>query len=149
MYRRVIITIVFKCCLTEVTLGQVISRQVISSLGSNAYQNDLTIKATAGQPFGTAGLYKDKEQYRPGFQQPSFKVAILKSLIETNVYPNPATRAFHIVASEQLLNGVIKITDISGRELYFKAFETFKETEVSCADWPSGNYFTSITVDQT
>jgi hypothetical protein len=48
-----------------------------------------------------------------------------------------------------LLNGVIKITDISGRELYFKAFETFKETEVSCADWPSGNYFTSITVDQT
>jgi hypothetical protein len=134
---------------SEISYTQELSRQVISSLGANYNQNNLIINSTAGQPFGTNTTYSSEENYRPGFQQPPFHVSVLKSIIETNVYPNPTIDAFHIVASKQINNCYLKITDVNGKELFYNAFETFKKSEISCKDWPSGNYFTTIILNNS
>jgi|688.fasta_scaffold550768_2 hypothetical protein len=149
MNRFLFITIFLQFASVNKVLSQEIARQTISSYGGGGMLNGVVVNSTAGQSYGTITKYDNQNQYRPGFQQPLLYVQVLKSVIETSVYPNPALNSFYIISSDSLENCLFKIIDVSGKIIFSKQYDVFKEEKIFCLDWPSGNYFTTILINQT
>jgi hypothetical protein len=75
-------------------------------------------------------------------------VEYLSDTCELRIYPNPTDKYSLIEISCSITkNAILKISDISGRELYssvFIGFEVFKKDNL-----PKGLYFVTVFSDQT
>lgn len=105
------------------------------------------IQQTVGQPYSTTTRYEDNITYRPGFQQPIFKVNLIHSTINMDVYPNPATNWVTLNSSKTLLNVHIQVVDITGKLIVEEKLDEFKTYTINCQEWGNGMYVISLADD--
>jgi hypothetical protein len=74
-------------------------------------------------------------------------VAGAMEVVESSVYPNPFTEAFHVDFSQPLnQDSKVVLMDVSGREVYTSiAAEGASSLVVNGLDLPAGNYFLRLT----
>jgi hypothetical protein len=137
------------CAAIFVVLGfqgfsQTLQRQCIGSGGSHMITNGMLIQQTVGQPYSTNTNYSDGVSYRPGFQQPIYKVDLIHSTINLNVFPNPATNWVTINSSKTLKDAHIRIVEIAGKLLLEETIAEFKSYTFNCENWLNGTYVISL-----
>lgn len=133
------ITIVF-----DVAYAQSLQRQSIGSAGGSVYYNGTLVQQTVGQPYATNTSYDDGIIYRPGFQQPVFKVDLIKTSINMDVYPNPATSWVNLKSSKMLTSATFQVVDINGKLIFKETFNEFDSYTLKCDDWSNGTYVLSL-----
>lgn len=125
-------------------VAQTLQRQSIGSAGSYIYTEGTLVQQTIGQPYSTATKYDDNITYRPGFQQPVFKINLIHTNINLDVFPNPATNWVILKTSKTLTNVKIQVVDITGKLIINQDVEEFKSHTINCEQWPNGTYVISL-----
>lgn len=145
-YHIQIALIVF-CVLGSFNLSyaQSIQRQSIGSAGGAVYSDGVLIQQTVGQPYSTNTYYDNGIAYRPGFQQPVFKLSLIKTSISMDVFPNPAASWVTLKSSKILKNASLSVVDLNGKQLFKESFNEFNTYTLKCADWANGTYLISLT----
>lgn len=134
--------------LAQNNYAQSIRRQCISSYGSSVLTENVLIGQTAGQSFSTEVSYNGVI-IAQGFQQPvSFSVKevvqpTFKNL-EVLVYPNPATRSITIASEQEIDQSFIRVTDISGKQVWAEKVPKLVSYTIDCASWVNGVYLITI-----
>lgn len=139
------LTLLLCASLTFVVKGQHLSRQSISSSGSNKSEKGITIQQTIGQPFDTRTKQSGKTVFRPGFNQPVFSAEMLSSSVKASISPNPALFEFTLEISDTLYNVELVAYDERGRDIYHENFAAFKKQVVHCPYWANGVYLIHLT----
>ena len=124
--------------------AQAIKRQCIASTGSYSTENGTTVQQTIGQPYGTTSYYSNKTRYNPEFQQPVYRIEIIKSRIDATVFPNPAVNQLTIETSVLLEDVTLQILDISGKLLLNENIKEFKTYSIDCSNWSNGTYLITM-----
>ena len=83
--------------------AQSLQRQSISPMGCSSTINQITFSQTVGQIYGTNTNNNNETIYRPGFQQPVFKIVNIRSFIEAKLFPNPTTEAITIENENEIV----------------------------------------------
>lgn len=145
-YKTQIALIAF-CVLSlfHVAYAQSLQRQSIGSLGGASYTDGMLIQHTVGQPYATNTYYDDGVSYRPGFQQPVFKVSLIKASLSMDVFPNPATSWVTLKSSKTLKNALFQVLDLNGKLVFKESFTEFTTYTLKCDDWSNGTYLLSLT----
>jgi hypothetical protein len=144
---KIQIAIVAFCILGfgHVLYAQSLQRQSIGSAGGAVYSDGVLIQQTVGQPYSTNTYYDNGISYRPGFQQPVFKVDLIKTSINMDVFPNPATSWVTLKSSKALTNAVFQVVDLNGKLIFKENFNEFTTYTLKCDDWSNGTYVLSLT----
>lgn len=124
--------------------AQSLQRQSVSCAGGYIYTEGTLVRQTIGQPYSTTTKYNDNITYRPGFQQPIFKINLIHTNINLDVFPNPATNWVTLKSSKSLSNVKIQVVDISGKLIVSQEVEEFKSHTLNCEEWPNGTYVISL-----
>ena len=103
---QIAFTLVCIVVFLHISYSQSLQRQSIGSAGGSIYSNGTLIQQTVGQPYSTNTSYDNGIIYRPGFQQPVFKLDLIKTSINMDVYPNPATNWVTLKSSKLLKNAI-------------------------------------------
>ncbi|MFY9310498.1 MAG: T9SS type A sorting domain-containing protein [Bacteroidia bacterium] len=127
--------------------AQSLQRQSIGSGGNYMFSDGALIQQTVGQPYSTQTLYEDNIAYRPGFQQPIFKVNLIRSNISMDVFPNPATSWVTLKSSKTLLNVKLQVFDITGKLIVDQRMDEFKSYTINCQEWGNGMYVIALADD--
>jgi hypothetical protein len=125
-------------------LAQSVQRQTTSSAGSSSVDQKII-----GQPYGTNTYDSDKLSYRPGFQQPVFKVEPISVGLNLSVFPNPATDMVTITSKVIITKAEVRVTDANGKLLFKQDFEELKECKINCQNWMDAAYFITVTNDKS
>lgn len=133
--------------LPHTAYAQSLQRQGIGSAGNYMFSDGALIQQTVGQPYSTQTSYEDNITYRPGFQQPIFKVNLIRSNISMDVFPNPATNWVTLKSSKTLLNARIQVFDIAGKLLVDQHIDEFKSYTLNCQEWGNGIYVITLADD--
>lgn len=128
----------------QVLKAQSIQRQTISSSGTSSANGQQIIRQTIGQPYQTHATYNNEVSYRPGFQQPIFRMESLESSFSLNVYPNPSSFFLNISSITPLDNVKISIHDGLGKVVYETELSNFTKHQVACNSWANGAYFLKV-----
>ncbi|MES2592353.1 MAG: T9SS type A sorting domain-containing protein [Bacteroidota bacterium] len=128
--------------------AQTLQRQCIGSGGTFMVDNGVLIQQTVGQPYATNTNYSDGITYRPGFQQPIFKIKLIHSTISLNVFPNPATSWVTLQCDNILKDVIIRVVDIAGKLLIEEKIAEFKSYTLNCEDWINGTYLITASDSQ-
>lgn len=128
--------------------AQTLQRQCIGSGGTYMLDNGLIIQQTVGQPYATNTSYSDGITYRPGFQQPIFKIKLIHSTISLNVFPNPATSWVTLQCENILKDVIIRVVDITGKLLIEEKIAEFKIYSFNCDEWVNGTYLITASDSQ-
>ena len=126
------------------TQAQSLQRQGIGSAGSYVYAEGTLIQQTVGQPYSTNTRYDDNLTYRPGFQQPIFKVNLIRTTINLDVFPNPATNWVTLKSTKTLSDVKIQVVDIAGKLIVNQQVDEFNSYTINCEEWPNGIYVISV-----
>ena len=130
--------------------SQVLQRECVASGGTFMSSDGILIQQTIGQPYSTNTYYSNEISYRPGFQQPVFKIQLIQSTINLSVFPNPATRLVTIQSKDGSIKDVIiQVIDMSGRVLINQQISEFKSYSFNCEDWANGIYIISLSGSQS
>lgn len=129
----------------NVAYAQSLQRQSIGSLGGSAYTDGMLIQHTVGQPYSTNTYYDNGIAYRPGFQQPVFKLSLIKASINMDVFPNPATSWVTLRSSKTLKSALFQVVDLNGKLVFKESFNEFTTYTLKCDDWSNGTYVLSLT----
>jgi len=122
--------------LTATVQSQSLQRQCFGS-GS--------LHETIGQPYSTSTYYDSDISFRPGFQQPIFKIdKVAYSTIKVEIFPNPVTYSVMISLKDTLKDCIFRVMNVSGENIIFQRKNNLKELRFNCSDWPIGIYFISI-----
>ena len=124
--------------------SQTLQRESIASGGDYIINQGTLIQQTIGQPYGTQTSYGNQITYRPGFQQPVFKLELIHSTISLKVFPNPATSSVTIQSSTTLADVLIQINDMSGKILISQQISEFNSYSLNCENWANGFYTISV-----
>ncbi len=123
--------------LTATVQSQSLQRQCIGSGGS--------FHETIGQPYSTNTYYDSDISFRPGFQQPIFRIdKVAYSTMKVDIFPNPTTYSVTIKLKDTLKYCIFQVMDISGKNIIFQRIDNLKELKLNCSDWSIGIYFISI-----
>ena len=145
MKKIFILIMIHTCFCISKGNAQSLKRECIASTGSGSVTNGLVIQQTIGQCYDTKPSYSDKLTYTPGFQQPIFKIVNIGiSSIEAKVFPNPASKQITIETTTMVKNVTLKVTDVSGKILYFKKFNELKNEVINCSEWANGTYLINL-----
>ncbi|MGB3946981.1 MAG: T9SS type A sorting domain-containing protein [Bacteroidia bacterium] len=125
--------------------AQSLQRQSIGSGGGASFSDGVLVQQTVGQPYSTNTSYDNGIDYRPGFQQPVFKVSLIKTSINMDVFPNPATSWVTLKSSKTLTNAFFQVVDLNGRLVFKENFNEFNSYTLKCDDWSNGTYLLSLT----
>lgn len=125
--------------------AQSIQRQTISSSGNSVNNGKNLVRQTIGQPYQTPATYNNEVTYRPGFQQPVFKMEAIQSSFAINVYPNPASFFLNLSSDKLLDNVKIVIHNELGKIIYETELGNFQKHQIACNTWANGAYFLTIT----
>lgn len=126
------------------TQAQSLQRQVVGSAGSYMYSEGTLVQQTVGQPYSTTTRHEENMSYRPGFQQPIFKVNLIRSTINLDVFPNPATNWVILQSTKTLSNVKIQVVDIAGKVIVNQQIDEFKSYTINCEEWLNGIYVISL-----
>jgi len=126
------------------SIAQTLQRQSIGSGGGNILTDGTLIQQSIGQPFGTGTSYTNGISFRPGFQQPVFKVNFIYSTISLKVFPNPASQMVTIQSQDLLKDIVIQVLDISGKLMIQEHISEFISYSFNCENWANGIYMISV-----
>ena len=137
-------TVVCITGLYNLGIAQSIQRQCIGSGGNYMFTNGTLIQQTVGQPYTTLNRYEDNITYRPGFQQPVFKVKLIRTNIKMDVYPNPATNWVTLKSTKTLMNVQIQLVEITGKIIVNQSIEEFQTHTINCEEWGNGMYIISL-----
>jgi hypothetical protein len=134
-------------CLLNCTLvySQSLKRQTTSSSGNLIRGNNITIQQTIGQPFSTQTSYSNNISFRPGFQQPIFKIETIDASIFLKVFPNPASKYIKITSTTPFYEVDILIIQSDGKIVYKEHLAELTTTQIDCERWSDGMYTLSIT----
>ena len=135
----------FMSVLVHIATAQSIQRQVISSSGNTVNEGKQIVRQTIGQPYQTLSTYNNEVLYRPGFQQPIFRMEAIQSSFSINVFPNPASFFLNLSSDKLLDNVKITIHDELGRLIYETELSDFTKYQVACNAWANGAYFLNVT----
>ncbi len=124
--------------------AQTLQRQCVGSGGTYMFTEGTLIQQTVGQPYATNTNYTDDISYRPGFQQPVFKINPIRTTINLDVYPNPATNWVTMKSSKTLTNVTLHVVDITGKLLINEYIDKFKTYTFNCEEWKNGIYVISL-----
>ncbi len=124
--------------------AQSLQRQSMGSIGVNTITDGTLIQQTVGQAYSTKTSYSNGITFRPGFEQPVFKISLIQSEINLNVFPNPATEKVTIQSTEMLKDVVIQVMDISGKLLIHEQISEFSTYSFVCETWANGVYMISV-----
>ena len=124
--------------------SQSLQRQSIACCGTYMINNGTLIQQTVGQPYGTTASYDNSVTYRPGFQQPVFKLEFIHANISLKVFPNPATRVVTIESSTMLTDVLVQVNDMSGKILVSQKISEFNSISFNCENWANGFYTISV-----
>ena len=124
--------------------SQTLQRQSIASGGTYMLNDGTLIQQTVGQAYPTGAFYSNEITYRPGFQQPVFKIELIYSTISLNVFPNPATRLVTIQSSEIIINAHVQVVDMAGKLLINQQISELKTYSFYCDEWANGFYMISV-----
>lgn len=124
--------------------SQTLQRQSIASGGTYMLNDGTLIQQTVGQSYATDPLYNNEITYRPGFQQPVFKIKLIQSAISLNVFPNPASRLVTIQSVETLADVLIQVADMTGKLLIHEKISEFKTYSFNCDQWANGFYMIAV-----
>ena len=124
--------------------SQTLQRESIASGGDYIINQGTLIQQTIGQPYGTQTSYGNQITYRPGFQQPIFKLELIHSTISLKVFPNPASSSVTIQSSTTLADVLIQINDMSGKILISQQISEFNSYSLNCENWANGLYTISV-----
>ena len=124
--------------------AQTLKRQCIASVGNAVSINGATVQQTTGQSYGTTSDYGNNIRYNPGFQQPTFKVEVVKSSINARVFPNPTSKQITIETNSALENVIVLIVDMNGKLIFNTTINEFKSYTINCVDWANGVYLISL-----
>lgn len=146
----ILLTIIFVALSYQIN-AQSIERQSISSYGSSATIDGITIQQTVGQPYNTDAYTDSNISIRPGFQQSVLLTAFLSNTLENtfifSVYPNPVINSFNISIPEEINARIVQITDITGKVILDQEINRSEGDKISCNNWPDGLYFITITAE--
>lgn len=137
-------------CITNLpgtAYAQSLQRQCIGSGGNFMFSDGALIQQTVGQPYSTQTRYEDNITYRPGFQQPVFRVSLIRSNISMDVFPNPATNWVTLKSSKTLINARIQVFDIAGKLLVDQRVDEFNSYTLNCEEWGNGMYVIALNDD--
>ena len=130
-------------------LSQTIIRQSISSYGGSSLNECILFSNTTGQCYNTITLSETDISVLPGFQQPNtFSVEEIKeqqnNTINIEVFPNPASFSFTIKNEGKSILTNLNVTDINGREIFFKKISDSVINIIDCSNWENGIYLINI-----
>jgi hypothetical protein len=128
--------------------AQSLQRETISSTGTSVTSEGSVIRQTIGQPYNTGTNYNNSISFRPGFQQPVFKMELISSDLDLLVFPNPAVYFVTIKSPVPLVNVLLTVTDASGKLLLSEKIPELLSHQVNCEAWSNGVYFFNITDDK-
>lgn len=127
--------------------SQAIARQSINTLGGSALINNIIIEQTVGQPYQSKVIETDDIEVRPGFIQSRFfviKELSDKKVIDINLFPNPATESFTVMADEVFEEVTIQVSEVTGNVLKYITIKDFQNRKINCSNWSNGTYFITI-----
>ena len=125
--------------------AQSLKRECIASTtGSSVTSNGTTIQQTIGQPYGTTPNYSNNIKFTPGFQQPIYKIEVIKSTVNVSLFPNPTSELVTIQAASILENVVIQIIDMNGKLLFTEKINELKNYTINCSNWANGVYVITL-----
>lgn len=127
--------------------SQAIARQSINTLGGSVLINNIIIEQTVGQPYQSKVIETDDIEVRPGFIQSRFfviKELSDKKVIDINLFPNPATESFTVMADEVFEEVTIQISEVTGNVLKHITIKDFQNRKINCSKWSNGTYFITI-----
>ncbi len=128
----------------QIMNAQSIQRQTISSSGNSVTHGKQIVRQTIGQPYQTHATYGNEVSYRPGFQQPVFKMESIQSSFSINVFPNPASFFLNLSSDKLLDNVKITIHDELGKIIYEADLGNFQKHQIACNAWANGAYFLKV-----
>ena len=133
--------------------AQQLSPSVLAADGGTASDGEIIIEWTLGEPF-VQSIYASENIYTEGFHQPVLKVERINNLLKEDedlasrfsgllidLAPNPVESTIMIHAesqSEDVL--ILRVTDLSGRELSVKKYSTPIKEYFDMAGYISGMY---------
>ena len=129
---------------TVQTRSQTLQRQSVASGGTFMQTEGATIQQTVGQSYSTIPYYGTGITYRPGFQQPVFRIELIQSNITLNVFPNPATRLVTILSTELLKDALVQVADMNGKLLIHEQMSELKTYSFNCETWANGFYMIAV-----
>lgn len=68
----------------------------------------------------------------------------VKNALNTSVYPNPTAKSFVVSSPISGRTGLVRIMDLTGKEVVANQFVEFNNTEVDCSALKTGIYFVEI-----
>jgi hypothetical protein len=124
--------------------AQSLKRECVASTGSSTTTDGTSIQQTIGQPYGTAPNYSNNIKFTPGFQQPIYKIEVIKSTINVSLFPNPTSERVTIQAASPLENVTVQIIDMNGKLLLNEKINELKSYTINCSNWANGVYVITL-----
>lgn len=126
--------------------SQVISKQVISSLGGNLINNSNKLSYNIGEvivgpSYADDGSIQLANGYYPSFNLETLSIEIPSIAIKFNVYPNPVNELLYISHPTEN-NLVIYLTDITGKKIFEGKVQ--KQNPIDISQYPKGIYLLTI-----
>jgi hypothetical protein len=148
-YRSLFFILAFYIGNAQISHGQSIKRQAISSIGSVGHIGSTSISQTAGQAYDTKAAY-EHTAVSPGFQQPlTYEIEDLAQAempaFDIKLFPNPARHTVNISTSANIPEGWILVTDLTGKTMIRQPYTDLRSQRLDCSGWQPGSYFITIT----
>ena len=121
-----------------------LQRASLSSLGSSSSLEGILFRQTIGQPYGTTTNISNDFNYRPGFQQPLFRIINIRQSISANIFPNPTSEEINIETSITINQAKISVLEIAGKEIKHYNYQELKTCKIDCRDLSTGTYILVI-----
>ena len=121
-----------------------LQRSTLGSIGGSNTMEGVLIRQTIGQPYGTNTINSTDFNYRPGFQQPLFRIINIRQSIDVNIFPNPTTDEVNIVSSLLIQQARITLYDAAGKVIRLYEYEELKTCKIDCSSLPTGSYLLVI-----
>lgn len=152
-YMKICFIYLLPLFLTNLTIGQVLNRQVVSNNGvSVTTKSGFFVSHTVGQTISSQTIKKTSFILQQGFQQSLY--SILSQLndksnltIVTKAYPNPFHSFIKVDFTEEITGEIeIAIIDVLGRVVYISSTKSINNSiTIDGLDFLSeGNYFLSL-----
>lgn len=134
---------------SQLTIGQSISKQVIGTAGKTQVNSNLKVSWTAGEPvvgLMTAGGNQLGNGYYPAMDLQVLQIEDNFLDVKIKVYPNPTSEMLY-VSHPNLNSFSVQITDLNGKQVFSGSFE--KEIPLDISTYTNGVYIIAIENTET
>ena len=133
----------------ELVSAQTISKQVISPLGGNEYNNSHKLSYTVGEIIVGAmtneeGSIQLGNGYYPSLDLEALSIESPSTNLTVKIYPNPSKEVIFITHPDSISFKVF-ISDLTGKVLLQK--EVGKQEPINIEGYPTGTYLINVTTE--